>query len=116
MLRLAADENLNYNIVRRVLRVNPKVDIVRVQEAGLSGADDPTVLAWAANESRVLLSHDVVTMTKYAYERIAAGESMPGLFEVSFRSSIGRIIEDILLLVECSFDNEWEGQVRYLPL
>jgi hypothetical protein len=27
-----------------------------------------------------------------------------------------RLVEDILLLVECSLEGEWEGQVLYLPL
>ena len=48
MLRLAADENFNGDIVRGLVRRNPKLDIVRVQDVGLSGADDPSVLQWAA--------------------------------------------------------------------
>ena len=40
MLRLAADENFNADIVRGLLRRLPDLDIVRVQDAGLSGADD----------------------------------------------------------------------------
>jgi hypothetical protein len=116
MLRLAADENLNNNIVRGLLRRQPELDIVRVQDVGLSGADDPTVLEWAAQEGRVLLTHDVSTVTRYAYDRVRAGQPMPGVFEVSRDVPIGRAIEDILLLVEYSLDGEWEGQVRYLPL
>jgi predicted nuclease of predicted toxin-antitoxin system len=73
LLRLAADENLNYDIVRGVLRHDPQIDVVRVQDAGMSGADDPAVLEWAAREGRVLLTHDVATMTRYAYERVRAG-------------------------------------------
>ena len=116
MLRLAADENFNNNIVRGLLRWEPELDIVRIQDVGLSGADDPTVLEWAAQEGRVLLTHDVSTITRYAYERVRAGQSVPGVFEVSRAVPIGRAIEDILLLAECSLDGEWEGQVRYLPL
>jgi len=116
MLRLAADENLNNSIVRGLLRRQPELDIVRIQDVGLSGADDPTVLEWAAKEGRVLLTHDVSTITKYAYERVRAGQPMPGVFEVGRDVPIGRAIEDILLLAEYSLDNEWEGQVRYLPL
>ena len=41
---------------------------------------------------------------------------MPGVFEVSPRVPIGHAIDDLLLIVECSLDGEWEGQVRYLPL
>lgn len=116
MLRLAADENLNNDIVRGLLRRQPDLDIIRVQDIGLSGADDPTVLEWAAQERRVLLTHDVSTITRYAYERVRAGQSMPGVFEVNRAVSIGRAIEDILLIAECSLGDEWEGQVRYLPL
>ena len=39
MLRFLADENLNNQIVRGVLRRKPDVDIVRVQDVGLSEAD-----------------------------------------------------------------------------
>ncbi len=112
MLKLAADENFNNDILRGLLRRNPEVDVVRVQDVGLSGADDPTVLAWAAAESRVLLTHDVATMTRYAYERAARGEPMPGVFEVVRTVPV----DDLLLLVEGSLEGEWEGQVRYLPL
>ena len=116
MLRLLADENLDNRIVRGLRHRNPGVDIVRVQDAGLSGADDPAVLAWAAGQHRVLLSHDVTTVTKYAYDRVRAGESMPGVFEVSRSTPVRTAIDDLALLVECSLAGEWEGQVHYLPL
>ena len=63
MLRFAADENFNNNIVRGLLRRNPDLDIVRVQDVGLSNADDATILEWAAQEGRILLTHDVSTVT-----------------------------------------------------
>lgn len=44
MFRLLADENLNNNIFRALLRQKPDLDIVRVQDVNLSGADDPTIL------------------------------------------------------------------------
>jgi hypothetical protein len=116
MLKLLADENLDNNIVRALLRRNPVLDILRVQDVGLSGADDATVLAWAAEHTRILLTHDVVTLTRYAHERIERKQGMPGVFEISRAVPIGRAVEDVLLLAECSLENEWEGQIRYLPL
>jgi len=116
VLLLAADENFNNNIVRGLLRRKPDIDILRVQDIGLAAGDDPVVLEWAAQQGRVLLSHDVSTLTKHAYERVAKGLKMPGVFEVGASMSIGRAIDDLLLIVECRFENEWEGQVRYLPL
>lgn len=102
--------------MRGLLGRKPDLDIARIQDAGLSGADDPTILECTAREGRVLLTHDASTIIRYAYERIRAGKSMPGIFEVSRNVPIGIAIEDILLLAECSLDNEWEGQIRYLPL
>jgi len=63
-----------------------------------------------------VLTHDVATMTNFAYDRMQAGLAMPGLFEVSHRVSVGLAIEEILLIAECSLEGEWEGQVRFLPL
>ena len=116
MTRFLADENFNNQIVRGVFRQNPDIDIVRVQDVGLSGVDDPTVLEWAAQEGQIVLTHDVATMTTFAYQRIKAGLPMPGLFEVSRRLPVGVAIEEIILIAECSLKGEWEGQVRFLPL
>ena len=58
MLLLVADENFNNDILRGLLRRKPELDIVRIQDVGLSGASDPTVLEWAAEQNRVLLTHD----------------------------------------------------------
>src|SRR5574342_95899 len=89
MLRFVADENFNNAILRGLLRRNPNLDILRVQDVGLSGADDPTVLEWSAREYRILLTHDVATITHYAYERVKAGKPMPGIFEVGRGVSVG---------------------------
>ena len=111
MLRFVADENLNNDIVRGLLRRVPALDIIRIQDTELSGADDPTVLAWIAREQRILLTHDVTTITQYAYDRIHAGQPMPGVFEINRQIAIGTVIGDLLLLAETSLENEWENQI-----
>lgn len=116
MLRLAADENFNNDILKGVRQRSPDIDLVSVQEAGLSGSPDPLVLDWAASTGRVLLTHDVHPMTRHAYERIAAGLPMPGVLELPEGVPVSQAIEEILIVAECSLEGEWEGQVRYLPL
>lgn len=116
MLRFASDEDFNNRILRGLLRRNPSLDIVRVQEAGLAGKGDAEILEWASNQGRVLLTHDVTTMTKHANDRISAGLPMPGIFELSQHVPVGQAIEEILFVAEYSLENEWEGQVIFLPL
>ena len=115
-MRLVADEGFNFDIVRGLRRRRPAIDIVRVQDVGLTGADDPVILAWAATEARVLLTHDAATMARYAYERIARGEFMPGVLEINQQSSVKDVIEDVLLIAECSLVSEWDDRIAYLPL
>lgn len=116
MLLLVADENFNNNIVRGLLHQKPDLDIVRVQDVGLRGREDPVILEWAAKEGRVVLTHDAATMAYYAYERVRQGKAMPGIIEVSDDLPMKRVIEDILLLAEYSEKDEWESKIIYLPL
>lgn len=113
---LATDEDFNNRILRGVLQRNPGLDIVRAQDVGLRGKSDAAVLEWAAKEDRILLSHDKKTMRQYVNDRLNAGLPMPGVFIVTKQAPRGRIIEDILILAECSLPREWENQIIFLPL
>jgi predicted nuclease of predicted toxin-antitoxin system len=57
MTRWLADENFNNNILRALFRENRNIDVVRAQDVGLAGVDDEKVLAWAASQNRILLTH-----------------------------------------------------------
>ncbi len=116
MLRLLADENLNHDLIRGVLRRMPSLDLVRVQDVGLREVDDPSVLEWAARERRIILTHDVNTMPAFAFDRIRGNHAMPGMFVVTQQAALANVIADILLIPECSDSSEYEGQVIYLPL
>jgi len=115
-MKFLADENFDNKIVRGILRRNPDIDIVNVRDIGLDGEDDPTVLAWASQNNRILLTHDVSTITHYAYELVATGQAMTGVIEVTFDAPIGKVIDDILLIFACSLEGELDGQIYYLPL
>jgi hypothetical protein len=115
-MRFLADENFDGRIIRGLLRRMATLDLVRAVDVGLSGADDPSLLEWAAKEGCVVLTHDVTTMAGFAYARVAARLSMPGVVEVAKHVPIGQAIDDLLLLAIGSVPGEWEGQVIYLPL
>jgi predicted nuclease of predicted toxin-antitoxin system len=74
MIRLLVDEDFNNDILRGLRRRVPDLDAPRVQAIGLAGAGDEAVLAHAAAENRVVLTHDVSTMVGLAYQRVRAGE------------------------------------------
>jgi hypothetical protein len=116
MLRLLADENFNDDIVRGLLLRQPDLDIVCVRDVGLTGVDDPDILAWAAANNRIILTHDRATMSDYAYKRVAAGEVMSGVFILNDRFPVGQAIQEILLMIACSEQSEWSGRAVHVPL
>lgn len=115
-MRLLADENFHGDVLRGLLRVEPKLDIVRVQDTDIYQAVDPVVLEWAAKEDRILLTHDVQTMTKHAYDRIRAELPMPGVIEVRDDLPIGQAIEEILTVLFASKPGELANRITYIPL
>jgi len=80
------------------------------------GEDDDAVLALAASEARVLLTHDVSTLIGRPYQRVRLGENMSGVIAVAQSVPVGIAIDDLALVAECSSSAEWRDQVRHLPL
>ena len=71
----------------------------------------------ASNRSFSLrTTHDVNTVPKHAFERVKAGQPMPGVIIVPDSLEIGAAISDLALVVECATADEMQNVVLYLPL
>ena len=116
MIRFLLDENFNGKVVRGLRARKPDVDMIRIQDTELYGADDPTVLEGAAKEGRILLTHDLDTMTKYANERIVQGLPMAGVIFVRDTLPVAKVIDDLLAIWGGSEASEWENRTDFLPL
>jgi predicted homoserine dehydrogenase-like protein len=116
-LALLADENFHGGIMRGLARRSPTVDLVRVQDVGMGGADDEVVLAWAAQNGRVLLTHDVQTITAFAYGRVEAGLPVSGVIEVNANLALGQAIDEVLLVAEAMSEEEIVARIIvFIPL
>ena len=119
IFRFAADENFNRLVVNGLRRRDPRIDVVQAQSAGLSGANDASILAWAAGDGRVLLTHDAAAgspsdLVNLAYQRASEGQAMPGVIVSPVTIGVREAIEGILLVSECSLQGELEGIVLRL--
>lgn len=114
--RFATDECFNNRILDGIRKALPNLDIVRVQDVGLMSATDPTILDWLAIENRILLTHDIKTFRDFAFDRVQKGLFMPGIIEVKDKIPIRRVIDDIVLIVNCSNTEEFVNRVEFLPL
>jgi hypothetical protein len=110
-----ADECFDNDIVRGLLRRQPDFDLVRAQDVSdVAGRDDETLLVWAGNNKRVVLTHDLATMLPAL--QLLGQPASAAIVVVADSLPIDRIIEDVLLLDQCSNESDWSAGVIYLPL
>jgi hypothetical protein len=115
-VRFLADADLNKTILSGVLRREPSLDFLTAQAAGLRRMTDPEVLALAAQQQRVLVSHDVGTMPAHFRIFMSAGKHSAGVFLVPQSLDVGTAIDELLLIWLASEASEWEDRLEWLPL
>jgi hypothetical protein len=115
-LLFATDEDFNNRILRGLQRKFTDLDVVRLQDQDLADRSDPAVLKWCTQQNRILLTHDVNTMTRYAYKKIHKQESVPGVIAVHQKCPIGRALEDIMLLISALKPAEFKNRIIHVPL
>lgn len=116
-MKWLADENFRNAVVRGLLRRSSGFDIVRAQDIGqVSGEDDLVMFDWATREGRVVLTHDLSTMIPAMNRQTRNASRCAPIVLVPDSLPIASVIEEILLLDECSIDSDWAAGVIYLPL
>ena len=116
MLFALADHNFKAVIEEGLLRRGVQFDVVHLRDVGLQEATDPDVLAWAAADGRILLTHDRKTMLPAAFERVADGLAMPGVVFVPWLLDLGTAIEHLEVLLGCEPAEYFANQVVMVPL
>ncbi|HEY7343518.1 MAG TPA: DUF5615 family PIN-like protein [Ktedonobacterales bacterium] len=114
--RFLADENFDFVIVQGLRLRQPQVDILTAPQAGIPGFPDPAVLAFAAQQDRILITHDKRTMPDHFATFLAEGNQSPGIMLVSRKVVIGQAIEALLLVWEASSHEEWRNLIMRQPL
>ena len=115
-MRFLADENFNGKVLTGLRIALPEIDVVRVVDTEMYQSPDPELLEWAAQQGRILLTHDVQTLAGFAHDRVKAGLRMPGVIEVRMSQGIGAIIEELAIMIGASTSEEFENLVRYIPI
>ena len=114
-VRFLTDYDFNEEIVDGLLRRESSIDIKTGFDAGLQGIPDPDVLGTAADEGRVLVTHDQRTMPRHFAEFLSQRQS-PGVFIIPQRIETAAAIDELLLIWSASDSNEWTNLILYLPL
>ena len=114
-VRFQADADLNQIILLATIRREPVIDFQTAIAAGLPRIADPAVLARAAKDGRVLVTHDRKTMPRHFSEFITR-EANPGLIVIPQSLSVAVAVEDLILIWSATEAEEWVNRIGILPL
>lgn len=114
-IRFQADADFNQIIVSAIARRHQEIDFRTATAAGLARLNDPEVLALAARDGRVLVTHDHRTMPRYFGDFIGTSPS-PGLIVVPQILTIRDAADALILIWAVTKPEEWVNRVAYLPV
>jgi hypothetical protein len=114
MLPLLSDEDMPKAIVDGLRRSVPGIDVVRVQEVGLTQTPDPDILEWAAGEGRAVVSRDRNTMRAHAEDRLKQGQRMAGLILLDEFLSIGKAVMELATYTQAGDPGDLDGQIVFI--
>lgn len=112
--RLLADANLNAAIVTGLVRNNSEIDFQRAEAVPLKGLPDQAVLAAAAQEGRVLVSHDIRSIPAHLRDFVRENDSA-GVILIPQRLRIGSAIENLQLICEACDPPDLSNRICLLP-
>jgi len=120
MPRLLLDENLRSGALCNAIKqekVVRGIDIVRAGDADGSpaGADDPSMLAWASAQGRIVVSLDHDTLPNYFAAHLAQGNASPGLIVLHGVLSVKELVEILVLVCITNTGHDYEDRITWLP-
>ncbi len=55
-------------------------------------------------------------MPGHLADHLASGRHIPGIFTIDANQSIGQTVEELIIIAEASFEDEYQDRIEYLPL
>jgi hypothetical protein len=106
-----ADNDLDRDIVRGLLRLEPRIDF---EAEPLNGLDDESVLLIALREDRILITHDISSIPPL-FSRLREGSQLPGVILIPQSYALGKAVEQLHLIWVLTEAAEWRNRICYLP-
>lgn len=116
MLDILIDQDFDHDILRGLIRRIPQLNYVTAHEEGLSEVKDNELLIWASRNNRNLLTHDRKTMPRHFGSLLGKDVDLAGIFIVPRRLPISQAINELEIIISCSYFEEWKNIIKILPL
>ncbi len=114
-IRFQGDYDFNQDIIAGVVRREPRIDFQTGHAAGLMGLPDDEVLELAAQENRILVTHDRRTMPLH-FAKFITRRNSPGVLILSQKTDLDTAIEELVLIWTTTEADEWVNIICPIPM
>ena len=112
------DENMPHSVRDQLLYHEPTLQVLCIGDdiAPSCGTPDPLLLDWIEKNDYILVSRNRKTMPVHLKEHLDRGKHVPGVLLIRRGISIGRLVEDLLLIWGASELKDYQDRIEYLPM
>lgn len=112
------DENVSPVYQTQLLQRSSSLVVLVVgdTDAPSKGTLDPEILCWCEEHNFVLVTNNRSSMPIHLADHIAQGLHIPGILILNANLSMGQNIDELILIAEASFDDEYQDRIDFLPL
>jgi predicted nuclease of predicted toxin-antitoxin system len=117
-LRYLLDENVDVRYRSQLLRYAPAliVKVVHDPDVPPKETTDPQIVQWCEAHEFILVTNNRRSMPRHLADHLANGGHVPGIFVLDPEMSMGETIEELILISEASFTDEYRDRIIYLPI
>ncbi|WP_193198445.1 DUF5615 family PIN-like protein [Nostoc sp. MG11] len=117
-LKYLIDENVDPIYTIQLRRLKPDLFVVAVGDLTTpqKGTLDPEIWVWYEENDCILVTNNRKSMPVHLADHVAQKHHVPGIFILNPKLSFGENLEQLLLIAEGSFDNEYQDRIEFLPL
>jgi hypothetical protein len=117
-LHYLIDENIGPHLRSVMHKTARQITVWCVGDAGAPqrGAKDPEILRWCQMHDFILVTDNRRTMPVHLQQHLATGAHVPGILVLPAKLTMKEIIDELVLIWEASLPNEYQDQIRYLPV
>ena len=117
-LRYLIDENVDPIYPTQLRLKEPELSVLVIGEPSTppKGTKDPEILCWCEEYDFILVTNNRRSMPTHLKDHLNKNQHIPGIFILNPQLTIGQNIEELLLIAEGSYPNEYQDQIIHLPL
>ncbi len=117
-IKYLMDENIDPLYPKQLRLKQPELIILVIGEpfTPAKGTKDPEILDWCEEYQYILVTNNRRSMPVHLKDHLAKNQHIPGIFILNPQLTIGQNIDELILIAEGSFDDEYQDQIIHLPL